>query len=145
MPTPKLSDAEIARSVKAFEDSGKNMTEAAALLGVTRSTLSKRLDRAGKNGATLAPKKVGRSIDEFRATHDKDFIVPQRIRDGLAALGDGWEYEVAFSKLAGVNLADLGNYRSQFDDHIITIRRDGGKRAWAGTKASAAKMREMVS
>ena len=88
--------------------------------------------------------KAGRSLQEFKATHDKAYIVPARIKEALKQLGHGWEYEVQFAKIAGVSLADLGNFRDAFADHIVVVRRDG-KRAWAGTPVSAARMRQMVS
>ena len=87
----------------------------------------------------------GKSLAEFRATHDKAFIIPKKIKEALQQLGSsGWEYEVGFAKLAGISLADLGNFRDQFAEHVVAIRRDG-KRAWAGSKDTAAKMRAMVS
>ncbi len=121
---------------------------AARALGMPLSTLQLRL--AGvkpKSRAEQPPApggaQRGRSLQEFRCQHDKDFIVPARIREGLKALRGGWEYEGPFAKLAAVSLSDLANYREAFTDYIVVVRRDG-KRAWAATPALAAKMREMV-
>lgn len=87
-------------------------------------------------------KRVGHSLQEFRAAHDKSFIVPQKIRAALKALGDGWEYEAQFTRMAGISQTELGNYREQFSEHVVMV--DRIKRVWAGTKAAAAKLREMV-
>ena len=114
------------------------ITAAAKALGIAQSTLSDRLKRASqpKGDAT------GRSLSEFRATHDKSYIVPKKIRDGLAKLGEGWEYEMNFAKIAGISLSDLAAFRSLFEEHMVVV--DRTRRAWAGTKATAAKMRAMV-
>ena len=88
------------------------------------------------------PKPAGKSLAEFRAAHDKAFIVPQKIREGLKKLGGGWEYEVNFLKLAGLSTTDLANHRDAFTDHIVLVERT--KRVWCGTKELAAKLREMT-
>lgn len=108
---------------------------------VPRSTFRRWL--RGVKRFTPAASKPGKSLTEFRQAYDKSLIVPQRIREGLKALGEGWEYESQFARLAGLSLPDLGNFRDQFSDHIVVLRRDG-KRAWAGTAALAARMREMI-
>ena len=93
-------------------------------------------------------KAVGRSIDEFKKSHDKSFIIPNKIRTALAQLGDGWEYEMQFAKLAGVGLPDLSAYRPMFEAYLVELGNNTtgrGKRVWAGTTAAAKKMREMVS
>jgi len=87
--------------------------------------------------------KVGKSLAEFKATYDKDTIVPQKIRDALEQLGEGWEYESAFAKLAGISMTDMGTYREQFADHLVYLRRDA-KKVWAGTKKLVALVREML-
>ena len=82
-------------------------------------------------------------LEDFRAQHDKDFIIPQRIEAALKQLGTAWEYELEFARLAGVGLADLSAYRERYADYWLAVGRSG-KRAWAGSKATAARMREMV-
>lgn len=122
---------------------------ASKALGVPYSTLHGALHRDGMPmvAKPVSPpgQKIGRSLDEFKAAHDKSFIVPMRLKAALKALGNGWEYEVALAKQAGVSLADLGNFRDQFSEHIVVVKRDGSKRAWAGTPAAAAKMRAMLT
>lgn len=87
--------------------------------------------------------KTGKSLAEFRASHDKSFIVPQKIKEGLKKLGSGWDYEVNFLKIAGLSTVDLANHRDAFADHIVLVERT--KRVWCGTKDLANKLREMAA
>lgn len=99
-----------------------------------------------KSKAAPAPAKQGRTIAEFRAAHDRSFIVPTKIKAALATIGEGWVYEGELLKLAQISQTDIGMFRGQFEEHIVTLKgsEHGGKRAWAGTKAVAQKLREMV-
>jgi hypothetical protein len=154
MPTPKLSSDQIKAAHDALAKHGGNQRAAAQALGIARSTFQQRLkQRPGSKGAAHAAdvakskdasKKLGRSLADFRSEHDKDYIVPKKIRDALDQLGNSWEYESNFSRIAGVSLGDLGNYRDEFSDYIVVVSR-AGKRAWAGRAELAKKMREMVS
>ena len=117
--------------------------KAAAALGVSRKTIRYALETKPASTPRPTPKPAGRSITDFRAEYDKSYIVPRKIRDGLKALGGGWEYEVAFAKLAGVSLADLAIFREDFAEYVVTLSRDS-RRAWAGTPASAEAMRKML-
>lgn len=92
-----------------------------------------------------AESKSGKSLQDFRAEHDKSYIVPKKIKGALEKLGDGWEYEVHFMRLAGISVTDLAAYRDQFEDHIVVVGGRNTKRVWAGTTKLAAQMREMVS
>ena len=91
------------------------------------------------------PKALGRTLQDFRAEHDKSFIVPQRIREAIKKLGTGWEYEVGFLRLAGLSTTDLAAYRDEFSDFIVVVGGRNQKRIWAGTKELATQMRQMVS
>jgi hypothetical protein len=125
-------------ALKALEKYG-SQEKAAKALGMARTTFQQAL-----KGAALPPKPgSGKSLDEFRAKHDKSYIIPQRIESALSALGEGWEYEAQFAKIAGVSLVDLSVCRDNYSDHIVVLNRDG-RRAWAGTPGVAKKMREMV-
>jgi hypothetical protein len=132
-----MTKTEAAAAVEKYGSQHK----AARALGVSRRQVRKLLGVVVSSNAS--PPSAGRSLAEFRSTFDKSFIVPQRIKAALKELGAGWEYEVPFSKAAGVSLADLGNFREQFIDHVVQVER-GGRRAWAGTKAVAAQMRAMI-
>ena len=127
--------------------------EIARRLAIPRSTAQSAINgaRGGGGTATASPlrkpqpactRNGGRSLAEFRAQYDKNFIVPAKIKAALAALGASWEYEVQFARSAGVSLADLGNYRDQFAGYVVALRES--RRAWAGTTATAKAMREML-
>lgn len=94
--------------------------------------------------ATVKPAK--NDLESFRAMHDKSFMIPKKIQEGLAALGDdAWEYELDFIKRCGVSPTDFAAYREQFEDFYVNIGAPRApKRAWAGSKALAKKMRDMV-
>lgn len=91
-------------------------------------------------------KKTGKSLEDFRSTHDKNFVIPNRIKDGLAKLGEeNWEYEFEFMKLCEVSQTDFARFRDQFEDFFLVVNVGRNpKRVWAGSKKLAAKMREMV-
>lgn len=92
-----------------------------------------------------AAKRAGRSLEEFRATHDKSYIVPIKVKAALATLGGDWMTEIEFAKHAGVSMVDLNAYRDAFEDFVVVLGgQHKGKRLWAGSKATAAKMREML-
>lgn len=89
--------------------------------------------------------KAGKSLEAFRAAHDKNYIVPTKIKVALAKLGaEGWEYEVDFMKLAQLSTTDLANFREQFTDHVVEVGGRNAKRVWVGTKSFATKLREMT-
>jgi hypothetical protein len=101
---------------------------------------------AAKKIAT--PRASGKSLEEFRSAHDKSYIVPKKIKDALAKLGDSWEYEVDFVKTANISITDLIPFRDQFEGHIVAVKANGSshkKNVWAGTLAFAAKLRELAS
>jgi hypothetical protein len=142
VPTPKLSEDVIKAAQDALQKHG-SIQAAAKALKIARSTLQNRVKRNPDKVAKAQGK--GKTLADFRAEHDKDYIIPTKIRAGLADLGDGWEYEMPFAKIAGVSLGDLANYREAFADHVVVVGgRSGGKRVWAGTKSLAAKLREMA-
>lgn len=117
---------------------------AARALGMDHKKLW-RLVRAGQSKAESVAKtaKVARTLAEFRATYDKDTIVPAKIRAALSQLRAGWEYEADFVRRAGISFSDLGNYRAMFEVNCVNIRRDG-KRAWTGNVKLAQQMKEVV-
>ena len=88
---------------------------------------------------------MGRSLDEFRAAHDKGYIVPQKIREALEKLGETWVYESEFLKLAGLSTTDLATYREEFADFVVIADRSSKRRVWCGTLEFAANLREMVT
>ena len=149
MPTPPIDPQLIAEAHQLVAKYG-SVTAAAHESGIPRSTLKRRYEQQAPRSAPTAdtksvasPKRVGKSLSDFRAEHDKDYIVPARIKSALKQLGDGWEYEFEFSRLAGVSSPDLATYREQFADYWVPVSR-AGKRVWTGSKAVAEQMRAMV-
>jgi hypothetical protein len=112
-------------------------------------TVKKTLAAKKKVAATpVAVASKGKSLEEFRSAHDKNYIVPKKIKEALAKLGDSWEYEVDFLKLASLSTTDLAQYKDQFEAYIVPVKVSGGshkKNVWAGTPAFAAKLRELAS
>ena len=93
---------------------------------------------------TTKSKQSGRSLTDFRAAHDKSFIVPAKIRAGLESLGDAWEYEQELLRRCGLSTTDFSIYRDEFAEHWIQVGGKSPKRIWAGTKKFAETLREMV-
>lgn len=129
-----------------------SLAKAAAAAGCSKSTIWDWVHGVCGRGASgvhpAQPQAVigkhvkARSLAEFKTTFDKDTIVPARIKAGLKSIGAmGWAYEVEFCRIAGLTATDLGNYRDQFADLVVTIKE---RRAWAGSKAMADKMRAML-
>ncbi len=99
---------------------------------------------AKKSAPAAKVAREGKSLADFRAEHDKSFIVPKKIRDALEKLGDGWQYEVEFLRTAGLSTTDLAAYREEFLDYTVNVGGRTPRRVWAGTKALAEKMRAMI-
>ncbi len=121
---------------------------AAKKAGIARSTLQRILKGATVKPRTTKPEprpaasKQGRSLIEFRQQYDKDYIIPHKVKAQVQDMGASWLYESEFAKAAGVSLADLGNYRDQFADLVVTMR--DSRRVWAGTAKLAQQLREMI-
>lgn len=92
-----------------------------------------------------AAKKTGRDVNEFRAAHDRNFIVPKKIEEGLKKLGpDKWEYQVDFLQLAQLSVTDCALFRDQFSDFIVELGGKNSKLIWCGSKELAKKLRAMI-
>jgi ribulose bisphosphate carboxylase small subunit len=97
----------------------------------------------------MASKPKPRSVADFRASHDRDVIVPTKIRAALEAIQkigpEHYEYEGDFIKLAGISQVDIGKYREQFQDFIVDAPTGHGKsqtkRAYFGSTKVAKKLR----
>lgn len=84
-----------------------------------------------------------KTLADFKSVHDRDTVVPDRIKKALSLLGHGgWEYEAELSRLATIRLGDLHNFRDKFADYVVELK--GGRRAWAGSIALAKQMRKML-
>ena len=122
---------------------------AAQALGLSKSAFRKRMMRGGailtEQATTPKQKQTGpvKTLADFQSTYDKDTIIPEKIRDAIAALDGGWVYESEFVRMAGVSFTDLSVYKDIFAEHIVFIKRDS-KRAWAATPELAEQMRRML-
>jgi hypothetical protein len=83
----------------------------------------------------------------FRGAHDKSYIIPNKIREGLKQLGDDWKYEDDFMKLIGIKSKnDLSPFREQFKDFIVEAGKERARKlVWVGTKAFAETLRSTQS
>jgi DNA-binding transcriptional ArsR family regulator len=132
-------------------DAAAEASDIAERLGVKPSSVSgalSRLRRAGlvppvKSAGVNGPTQNGRSLAEFKQAHDKNTIIPEKIKKALRELGAAWEYEVEFIKRSGVGHADLNTYRSLFEENFVYLKREG-KKIWCGTAAFAQKIKELI-
>lgn len=137
MPSKPISVDDKRKAREAVEKHG-GVNAAAKALGLPRTTLQNRIKDSPR-----ADRKAGKTLEDFRSRHDKDYIVPKKIKAALEQLGDSWEYESDFIRLAGLSQTDFASYRDQFDAHAVVVDRSG-KRVWTGTKSMAEKLRGMV-
>lgn len=76
-------------------------------------------------------KTPGRTVADFRGSHDKDVVIPARIRAVLIGMAkEGPEhhvYETELLKLADISTGDLAKYRGQFEDHIVVVTTANGR------------------
>lgn len=94
-------------------------------------------------------KPASRNVETFRAAHDRNVVIPNKIRAALAQMEkdhgpEHYEYESDFIKLAGVGGSDLNSHRDTFTAHVVEAKPIGlgnaraARRAWFAT-AKAAK------
>lgn len=88
----------------------------------------------------------GRTLNDFRAQFDRNVAVPAKIDAALKAIGDEYRYALEFAREAGVSTNDLAAFRERYVDYIVVIKNKDSKPkdVWFGSKAMAAKAREMV-
>lgn len=94
------------------------------------------------------PKIQAKTISDFRAAHDPDVIVPNKIREALAAMAkvgpEHYEYEGDFVKLAGLSQTQISAYREQFIDHIVkaaSTSKRAARNVWFADIKAAKKVR----
>ena len=93
----------------------------------------------------------GKTLAEFRATHNRNEVINQRIRSALAELGDSWEYEMDFARRAKIASHEWSPRRELYATHIVFVKANFGqgtnsnrRRIIAGTAKFAAKLRAAV-
>lgn len=95
----------------------------------------------------IEPKTVkgGKTKEDFRASFDKNFIIPRKLQEAINKLGaDQWEFEMEFARAAGVSQTDLGRFRDQFEEYLVVTTGKNPKRVWCGSRELAAELREML-
>lgn len=96
---------------------------------------------------TPAPKGPRKTVDSFRALHDRNVAIPNKIRAGIDQMrkdggGEHWEYAIDFARIAGVSLADLNKFADQFTDFTVEAKAEAGskrhaRQVWFATKKAA--------
>lgn len=90
-----------------------------------------------------------RTVSDFRATYDRNVIVPAKIKAGLAALlkigKEHYAPDEEFRNLCGLQGAQLADFRDQFRKHWFFTPSISGnktpKRVWFGDAKVAARLR----
>ncbi len=86
-----------------------------------------------------------KTIADFRAAHDKNVIVPTKIKAALDSMAkehpESWLYEQELLKRAGLCTTDLAMFRDQFQDYIVETSGRVSKRVWFASIASANKIK----
>ena len=93
----------------------------------------------------MSQKPVGKTLADFRSAHDKNVIVPSKIKKALADMEsehpENWAYEADVIKRAGISQTDMAAFREQFADHIVETSGKTSKRVWFASAKVAAKVR----
>lgn len=96
----------------------------------------------------MASKTTPRTLADFRDAHDRDVIVPKKMRAALETIAkvgpEHFEYEQDFIKLASISQGEITKYRGQFEAHIVETPAAHGKtvkRVYFGNPKVAAKLR----
>ncbi len=80
------------------------------------------------------------SLEDLDKQYNPAVIIPSRIREALARLGDGAMKSADFAREAGVTPLQLAQFSDLFKDFTLTVREDGkSKTIWCGTVAFADK------
>ena len=92
--------------------------------------------------STKAAAGSSKSLADFRATYDKNYVVPKKIEEGLKKLGKkGWQYEVEFIRTCGISTTDLATFRDQFEEYYVNVGGRNPKRVWGGSKELVEEMK----
>lgn len=88
---------------------------------------------------------TAKSLADFRAAHDKNVIVPSKIKKALEAMEkdgpENWAYEADFIKAAGISQTDVSMFREQFAAHVVETGGKSPKKVWFASAKIAAKAR----
>lgn len=89
-----------------------------------------------------------KTLDDLRAVHDDNVVIPARIRARFAAMmkvgPEEHDYEQEFLKAAKVANNKIGAFRQQFKSHIVMTLGGNSKRIWFADPKVAAKFRNAI-
>lgn len=89
-----------------------------------------------------------KTLDDLRAVHDDNIVIPARIRARLAAMlkagAEEHDYEADFLRAAKVANNKVSAFRQQFKANIVTLPGHNGKRIWFADAKIAKKFRETI-
>ena len=87
----------------------------------------------------------GKTLLDFRAAHDRNVIVPAKIRKALAEMEaehpENWSYEQDFMRRARLSQTDIGMFRPQFGAYIVETGGRNPKKVWFASAKVAEKAR----
>jgi len=93
----------------------------------------------------MSSKPAPRTLSDFRAAHDPNVMIPQRIRKALADMAkehpESWAYEQEFLSRAGVANNFISAFRDEFAEYIVETRGKNPKRVWFADPKVANKAR----
>lgn len=86
-----------------------------------------------------------KTLSDFKSAHDRNTVVPAKINKALIAMlkehAESWEYEKDFMTRAGISTTDLGQFRDQFEQHIVVASGKNPKKVWFADPKIAKKAR----
>ncbi len=96
------------------------------------------------------PKKT-RNLKDFTAQYDRKVQIRKRLKDALVALRklgrEEWRSERELIDVAGVSCKDIGEFRKEFEAHLVTVpgaaRGTAVKTIWFADPRVAAKVRTL--
>lgn len=94
------------------------------------------------------PKSPKKTLADLHAIHDRNVVIPNRIRAGLELMTDDWMYEQDFVTLAKVSNTDISRFRDQFVEFWAATAGTNGKttvrRVWFANKKLATAWKEKI-
>jgi len=149
MPRKRMTKKELIKVLKKHP----TRAHAARALGVPESTFRDRLKRMGITLQDLQSEAgqeegVKKTIDDFKTTHDRTYLIPTAIKNALSDLGpEHWLTEAEFMKSRHfrahkITKLEIQEYSPPFEGYIVELPR--GKSAWAGSTELATQLQTMV-
>lgn len=83
------------------------------------------------------------SKEQVNARYNPSVLIPNKIRDGLKALGEAACTPNDFARLCGISAQQLASYEAEFSSYTATVPDNGRRKTlWCGTTAFAAAIRD---